>query len=192
MSLPQRPCLPQRMSNGRHHNALRRVLHFAWAHLCTAVHGILLPPTQAAQCVLNVVTNTLEGACACCIVHGVFLVVLGALLPTQAFQCGLFPPNPTGAGPSTSASSLPADAAAKVAQIKEVMGDAFGDGFLHACLHAYKWEPEQVWCVYECVKCSCPCAVTLACTLHYDGTYQDVEHKADLQFPIPAIKLAFE
>mmetsp|Transcript_10537 Transcript_10537/g.27506 ORF Transcript_10537/g.27506 Transcript_10537/m.27506 type:complete len:856 (+) Transcript_10537:104-2671(+) len=49
-----------------------------------------------------------------------------------------------GAGPSTSASSLPADAAAKVAQIKEVMGDAFGDGFLHACLHAYKWEPEQV------------------------------------------------
>ncbi|KAF5829243.1 hypothetical protein DUNSADRAFT_16371, partial [Dunaliella salina] len=49
-----------------------------------------------------------------------------------------------GAGPSTSsASSLPADAAAKVAQIKEVMGDAFGDGFLHACLHAYNWDPEQ-------------------------------------------------
>jgi hypothetical protein len=24
------------------------------------------------------------------------------------------------------------------------MGDAFGNGYLHACLHAYNYEPEQV------------------------------------------------
>lgn len=31
-----------------------------------------------------------------------------------------------------------------LAQIKELMGDSYGDGYLHACLHAYGYNVEQV------------------------------------------------
>lgn len=56
----------------------------------------------------------------------------------------------TGAGPSSSATPSHPDTAPKIVQIKEVMGDTMGDGYLHACLHAYNYEPEQVSATGEC------------------------------------------
>ena len=49
-----------------------------------------------------------------------------------------------GAGPSSSAGHESVVVAPLVSQLKEVMGDTCGDGFLHACLHAYGYNLEEV------------------------------------------------